>query len=104
MKRASDNLQMLSDIAKALEEINNEVVYVGGAVTALYIDDPAAPGPSPSEDVDCVVEIYSYSEYGKLENRLRAKNFKDRDESGEDVTPPTCRKYFLGAKVDFMPE
>ena len=29
-------------VATALGELNEQVVYVGGAVVSLYIDDPAA--------------------------------------------------------------
>jgi hypothetical protein len=97
------NLLRLKDIAVALGEINNDVVFVGGATVGLYIDDKAAPTPQPSEDVDCVVEIATYGQWCDFENKLRAKGFKDSDISGEDAHPPTCRKYILGIKVDFMP-
>ena len=36
------NIQMLETIAAALGDLLTEVVFVGGATTALYIDDPAA--------------------------------------------------------------
>ncbi len=103
MSSYNNNIEMVANIAKALEEINDEVVFIGGAVTAFYIDDPAAPEPSPSEDVDCVVKVFTYLEYSKLEEKLRAKKFVDRDNTGEDENAPACRKYYLGAKVDFMP-
>ena len=97
------NLLRLKDIAIALGEIKNDVVFVGGATVGLYIDDTAAPIPQPSEDIDCVVEIATYGQWCDFENKLRAKGFKDLDISGEDIHPPTCRKYIMGMKVDFMP-
>lgn len=97
------NLLRLKDIATALGEIKNDVVFVGGATVGLYIDDIAAPIPQPSEDIDCVVEIATYGQWCDFENKLRAKGFKDSDISGEDTHPPTCRKYIMGMKVDFMP-
>jgi len=97
------NLDAIKSIAEALKEINSEVVFVGGATVELYIDDKAAPTPQPSEDVDCVVELLTYSEWIKFEERLRKKGFSDYDSSREDLNPPTCRKYILGMKVDFMP-
>lgn len=97
------NLMALKTIAQALGEINSEVVFVGGATVEIYIDDTAAPTPQPSEDVDCVVELLTYSDWIKFEKRLRDKGFSDYDISGEDADPPTCRKYILGMKVDFMP-
>jgi len=55
------NISMIRDIAMALGELKDKMVFVGGAVVSLYIDDKAAPAPSPSEDIDCVVKIASYN-------------------------------------------
>lgn len=99
----NNNLYAIKSIAEALGEIRLEVVFVGGAVVELYINDKAAPTPQPSEDVDCIVELLTYSDWIKFERRLRDKGFKDYDTSNEDLNPPTCRKYILGMKVDFMP-
>lgn len=99
----SNNIDRLKEIAKILDDIKDDVVFVGGATVGLYIDDKAAPTPQPSEDIDCVVEIATYGEWFEFENKLRRKGFKDVDSSGQDSDPPTCRKYYLGMKVDFMP-
>ena len=90
------NLLRLKDIAVALGEIKNDVVFVGGATVGLYIDDFAAPIPQPSEDIDCVVEIATYGQWCDFEKKLRSKGFKDLDISGEDIHPPTCRKIYYG--------
>ncbi|MCT4643163.1 MAG: hypothetical protein N4A33_12805 [Bacteriovoracaceae bacterium] len=97
------NLNSIKSIAQVLGDISNDVVFVGGATVELYIDDKAAPTPQPSEDVDCVVEILTYKEWTQFEEKLRAKGFQDYDISGEDTNPPTCRKYILGMKIDFIP-
>jgi hypothetical protein len=94
------NIQMLETVAAALGELLEEVVFVGGATTALYIDDPAAPSPTPSDDVDFVVQVGSKLAYDRLENRLRQKGFKDPD---SDENAPICRKYYKDIKVDVMP-
>jgi hypothetical protein len=99
----NNNMARLKEIAVVLGDIRDQVVFVGGATVGLYIDDKAAPIPQPSEDIDCVVEIATYGEWTDFEAKLRAKGFQDIDASGEDTNPPTCRKYFLGMKVDFMP-
>ena len=99
----NNNMARLKDIAVVLGDIRDHVVFVGGATVGLYIDDKAAPTPQPSEDIDCVVEIATYGEWTDFEAKLRGKGFQDIDSSGEDTNPPTCRKYFLGMKVDFMP-
>jgi hypothetical protein len=99
----NNNMARLKEIALILEDIKDDVVFVGGATVGLYIDDKAAPTPQPSEDIDCVVEIATYGEWTDFEAKLRKKGFQDIDTTGEDTNPPTCRKYFLGMKVDFMP-
>lgn len=97
------NLSRLKDIALVLDDIKDQVVFVGGATVALYIDDVAAPTPQPSEDIDCVVEIATYGQWCQFEELLRSKGFQDTDSTGEDRNPPTCRKFLMGMKVDFMP-
>jgi hypothetical protein len=42
----SFNREVVRTIAFALRELNEQVVFVGGAITGLYINDPAA------DDVD----------------------------------------------------
>ena len=39
-------------LEEALGELNNKVVYVGGAVVSLYVNDPAAEEPRPTKDID----------------------------------------------------
>jgi hypothetical protein len=95
------NIEMIQTVSSALGELKEKCVFVGGATTSLYINDKAAPEPTASVDVDCVVEIdFPYS---KFEKQLREKGFKDHDPTEEDDKVPICRKYFLGMKVDFMP-
>lgn len=97
------NLVRLREVAKLLGEMKDDVVFVGGATVGLYIDDKAAPVPQPSEDIDCVVEIATYGEWCDFEKEIRKKGFQDVDSTGVDVNPPTCRKFILGMKIDFMP-
>ena len=37
----NDNIDMLQTVADGLEELKDEIVFVGGAVAELYADDPA---------------------------------------------------------------
>lgn len=70
----STNIVILQTVADGLEELKEEVVFVGGAVAELYADDPASSDIRPTLDVDCVIELSSRLEHAKLEERLRAKN------------------------------
>ncbi len=43
----------------ALEELADEVVFVGGATVALYADRPSGEA-RPTDDVDILVELMHY--------------------------------------------
>lgn len=96
----NENVAMLETVSKALGELCDEVVFVGGATVGLYIDDVASPPPRPSDDIDCVVEITTQKEYREFEKKLRARGFRD---PVHDDSPPICRKYCGDIKVDIMP-
>ncbi|OGQ34290.1 MAG: hypothetical protein A3F16_08000 [Deltaproteobacteria bacterium RIFCSPHIGHO2_12_FULL_43_9] len=92
---------MIQTIAKGLGDLVNKVVFIGGATTPLYIEDPAASEVRPTEDVDCIIEIASQIEYHKLEENLRKRGFKNLvDSTGK---APICRWKFNGVIVDVMP-
>lgn len=42
MKNTLINRSIIKKVANALGELNEQVIYVGGATVTLYIDDPAA--------------------------------------------------------------
>lgn len=98
--KQNENIAMLEEVAEALGDLREEIVFVGGATTAFYVDDPASPSPTPSDDVDCVVEIASKQDYEKLEAKLRKRGFK---EPFAEENPPVCRKHLKNIKVDVMP-
>ncbi len=74
--RATSNLAMLEIVARKLEELNDEVVYLGGCTTALFINDPLSLDVRPTKDVDCIVDIISLREYHKFGNELSKKGFR----------------------------
>ena len=99
MQEKSNN-ERLIQIASALQELNAEVVFVGGAVIQLYSMDPAAGNPATTYDVDCVVDVATYRDYANFEHRLFSKHFANDTSEGA----PVCRYLFDGEKVDFMPK
>jgi hypothetical protein len=62
MNRSSRNILMIEEVAKALGKLLRQCVFTGGAATALYIDDPGAPEPTPSDDVDLILEVATHQE------------------------------------------
>lgn len=94
-----ENIIMLQTVAKGLEELKDEVVFVGGAVAQLYVTDPAATDIRPTKDVDCVIELSSRLKYYQLEDQLRKKGFAN----DVSVGAPICRWIYKDIKVDVMP-
>ncbi|MCM0605933.1 MAG: hypothetical protein KA715_07560 [Xanthomonadaceae bacterium] len=96
-----NNIHMLEMVAKGLGKLKDEVVFVGGAVTSLYIDDKAAPPVTASDDIDCVIQVASMNEYAKIEKILAKQGFKRPvDEEDQAII---CRWDYFGILVDVMP-
>lgn len=95
----STNITMLQTVANGLEELKDDMVFVGGSVAELYVDNPAASDIRPTLDVDCVIELSSRTAHAKLEEALRAKRFANDTSQGA----PICRWIYQDIKVDIMP-
>jgi len=92
------NSDRLEEVATALQDLNESLVYVGGAMVGVYATDPAATEPRVTTDVDCVVNSTSYSEHAAFEELLRKHHFQ------HDMTDhaPICRWIYNGDTVDVM--
>jgi hypothetical protein len=84
-------------IAKALGELNSEVVFVGGAMVSMYIDDPAAEDIRPTKDLDLTFQITTASKLETLRQKLVQKGFIQTHE--ENVI---CRFQFDDLFIDVM--
>jgi hypothetical protein len=51
--------------------ILDELVFVGGCTTGLFITDEAAAEVRPTIDVDAIAEITSYADYASFSEKLR---------------------------------
>lgn len=67
------NLNAVEKVASRLEEINSDVIYVGGAVISLYVTDEGAEQPRPTMDIDISVQVSTYSQMDMLREKLAAK-------------------------------
>ncbi|MBD0331198.1 MAG: hypothetical protein ICV66_00940 [Chitinophagaceae bacterium] len=92
-----ESITRIKVVYDALEELANEVVFVGGATVALYADRPSGEA-RPTDDVDILVELIHYRDYAAIEERLRSKGFTNDTESGV-----ICRYRVHGIIVDVMP-
>ncbi len=75
------NLPHLRQIAEALGELRDQVVFVGGAVAGLLITDPLADSVRATRDVDAVVET-SRTMFYRLEEAVAARGFTRDMHSG----------------------
>ena len=94
-----NNNERLKLIAEGLGDLNHRIVFVGGCVAQLYATDPASADVRPTEDVDCVVDLSSYSDYNVFSELLRNRKFYNSARPGD----PICRWTFQDEIVDIMP-
>jgi len=92
------NLRMLEFVATKLGEIRNDVVFLGGCTTGLFISDPLVPDVRYTLDVDCIVDVISRNQYYQLERKLNKQGFKKS--ITEDVI---CRWFYDDVILDVMP-
>jgi hypothetical protein len=97
LKNQIINRKATIKVAKALGELNTEVVFVGGAMVAMYIDDPAAEDIRPTKDLDLTFQITTASKLEELREALVQKGFIQTHE--DDVI---CRFRFDDLLVDVM--
>ena len=95
-----ENIELIELVAKGLEELKDEVVFLGGMVTFMYADDVFLSEIRPTKDVDCIVQVHSKMAYADLEEKLRKKGFKNDIYSEK---PLICRFLYKGIIVDVMP-
>ena len=93
------NRALFEAVVRLLRPVLDDLVFVGGCTTGLFLTDPAAGGIRPTKDVDAIVDVTSYAKYASLAERLRALGL------AEDTTPgaPVCRWRRAEMIVDVMP-
>lgn len=96
---ADPNLQLLTEAARLLIPLLDELVFVGGSTTGLLITDEGAGDVRPTFDVDAITEITSYADYVIFSERLRKLGFTE--DASEDA--PLCRWLHGETRLDVMP-
>ncbi len=97
LKNKKVNEEIIKKIAHALGDLNNQVVYVGGAVVSLYADDLAADDVRPTKDIDIFLEIASYGKLAMLQEEIAKKGFYPA--RGEGIM---CRFKYEDILIDIM--
>ena len=94
-----ENLTRIKAVHEVLKGLEDDYVFVGGAIVSLYATDSSlAAEIRPTDDVDIVVELASYKGYAELDERLRNLGFSNDIASGV-----ICRYRIQGIIVDVMP-
>lgn len=80
--RADDpNLAALRTVARALEPLADQLVFVGGAVAGLLVTDPLADTVRATYDVDAIVQA-RLGQYHRIEEQVAALGFRRDMDSG----------------------
>lgn len=97
LKNTTINRMATVKIAKALGDLNSKVVFVGGAMVSLYIDDPSAEDIRPTKDIDLTFQITTVSQLEDLRRDLTQKGFHEHTDS-----TVICRFAYDDLLVDVM--
>lgn len=98
--QVSDNLAMLMRVVHRLGPLLERLVFLGGAVTELFITQLGGPGPRQTKDVDVVIDVVNLGEYSEtLREQFVALGLREDTREGA----PICRWLLDEFIVDIMP-
>ncbi len=69
-------VQRMARVARAIGDLREEVVFIGGAVAPLLQTHPPFPRARPTRDVDATAESRGYADLYRLHARLAAAGFR----------------------------
>jgi predicted nucleotidyltransferase len=91
------NIAIVAEIAEALKDMKNDMIFVGGAVISLYTDDPAADEIRPTQDVDLTLNVLNLGHWEKVQAQLAKLGFHPNPE-GHAI----CSYKYKDILVDIM--
>jgi hypothetical protein len=98
MENRTINIAVVAEVAQALKDLKDQMVFVGGAVVCLYADDPAADEIRPTADIDMTLNVVNLSNWSSLQEKLAFLGFHP-DPFGHAI----CRYKFKDIPIDIMP-
>lgn len=69
------SIARIAGVARALDELSRDVVFIGGSIAPLLQTDPVLPRVRPTTDVDAIVASTSYASQHAREVRMRTLGF-----------------------------
>lgn len=98
MKNKIINLSTVAEIATALKELKDQMIFIGGAVVSLYVDDTSSIEIRQTTDIDLTINLLNYTQWVKMQERLAALSFYPNPEAHA-----ICSYTYKGILVDIMP-
>lgn len=98
MENKTINIALVAQVAEALEELKDQMVFVGGAIISLYTDDPAADEIRPTGDIDMTINLQNFAGWTKMQERLAYLGFSP-DPNGHAI----CSYLYKDISVDILP-
>lgn len=96
------HLDMLGRVVSSLTpSLREQIVFVGGCTTCLFVDEISQTDIRSTEDVDLIISVLSHSEYRSFQNELKQCGFKEL--GLEDEEGPICRMKLGETVIDLMP-
>ena len=96
----SDNVAMLMQVVDRLSPLRDRLVFLGGAVTELFITAPGRRSSRHTKDVDVVIDVVNLGEYSdSLREQLVELGLREDVRDGA----PVCRWLLDDLVVDIMP-
>lgn len=89
---------MVAEVAQALMELKEQMVFIGGAVVSLYADDPAADEIRHTSDIDMTINLMNFRNWVRIQERLSELGFFP-DPFGHAI----CSYKYKDIPVDIMP-
>lgn len=91
------NIAAVVEVAKALKELKDQMVFVGGAVVSVYVDEPTEE-IRQTDDIDVTINLVNYTSWVQMQERLAQLGFSP-DPEGHAI----CSYLYKGISVDIMP-
>ncbi len=92
------NIFTVAEVAKALRELKEQMVFIGGAVVSLYADDPSADEIRPTADIDLIINLMKFSNWVKMQERLAQLGFYP-----DPYCHAICSYLYNNIPVDIIP-
>lgn len=92
------NIATIAEIAEALQELKDQMVFIGGAVISVYTDDLSADEIRPTADIDLTINLLNYADWIQKQERLAELGFSP-DPNGQAI----ISYLYKGISVDIMP-